>query len=409
MRKREQIANLSAICHPVLRFMLKNVTADLLSARLSAASAQASANAAVAASSHHSSGDPKIHQVRAHVAPSARAAQTWKGVGIFSIDVIALAVVFTATLWADNLLLKLGAGLILGFVIGMLFLFGHDAVHGSPTPHAWLNRVLGTIAFLPALHPVSGWQFLHNRQHHGWTNLSTKDPVHAPFSFEQYKALTPFKRLRWKLYYTPLGIGALYLETMWWDILMRGHLMQGPGAPDRIKLFLDRSLCWAFLAGQIALVWHFGAWQDGALWLRLAELALVIAFPYYVWNWAGGLVTYLEHTHPRARWYDRENEWSFFKGQIQNTVHLHLPRHWEWMFHDVSEHNAHHVDKTIACYNLAGVQAELEKAYPEDIIVQHLSWGFIFDTLKRCRLYDYRAHRWQDFDGTHTTPANARA
>ena len=84
-------------------------------------------------------------------------------------------------------------------------------------------------------------------------------------------------------------------------------------------------------------------------------------------------------------------------------LRLRLPRRWEWVFHNVSEHNAHHVDKSIPCCNLAPVQARLEAAYHDDFIVQPMSWAFIADTLRRCRLYDYRLHRWRDFDGTYTT------
>ena len=44
---------------------------------------------------------------------------------------------------------KLVLGMAAGFMIGRLFIIGHDACHQSLTPHRGLNRVLGRIAFLP--------------------------------------------------------------------------------------------------------------------------------------------------------------------------------------------------------------------------------------------------------------------
>ena len=46
---------------------------------------------------------------------------------------------------------KLLCGLVAGFVIGRLFIIGHDACHQSYTPHRGLNRVLGRIAMIPSL------------------------------------------------------------------------------------------------------------------------------------------------------------------------------------------------------------------------------------------------------------------
>ena len=48
-------------------------------------------------------------------------------------------------------------------------------------------------------------------------------------------------------------------------------------------------------------------------------------------------------------------------------------------------------------------QRALERQYPDNVIVQKASLAHLRDVLKRCRLYDYRAGRWMDFDGRHTS------
>src|SRR5487761_2664695 len=80
------------------------------------------------------------------------------------------ATVLLTPVWA-----KIGVGLVAGFIIGRLFILGHDACHQSFTPHRGLNRVLGRIAFLPSLTPYSLWDIGHNLVHHGQTNLKGFD------------------------------------------------------------------------------------------------------------------------------------------------------------------------------------------------------------------------------------------
>ena len=59
----------------------------------------------------------------------------------------------TGTVMFEAAWAKLVCGLVAGFVIGRLFIIGHDACHQSLTPNRELNKVLGRIAFLPSRTP----------------------------------------------------------------------------------------------------------------------------------------------------------------------------------------------------------------------------------------------------------------
>jgi omega-6 fatty acid desaturase (delta-12 desaturase) len=72
--------------------------------------------------------------------------------------------------------------------IARLFVIGHDACHGSYTKYDWLNKIVGRIAFLPSLTPVSLWDVGHNVAHHGFTNLKGRDQVWVPMSAEEWQA-----------------------------------------------------------------------------------------------------------------------------------------------------------------------------------------------------------------------------
>jgi omega-6 fatty acid desaturase (delta-12 desaturase) len=102
-------------------------------------------------------------------------------------------------------------------------------------------------------------------------------------------------------------------------------------------------------------------------------------------------------------WYNDEEEWSFFKGQVQNGVHVRLPRLVEVLLHNIMDHTAHHVDMKIPLYNLPAQQKRLEAAYPDDITISPWEVLAFHRTLRICQLYDYENHRWLRFDGTPTT------
>src|SRR5487761_2336193 len=115
------------------------------------------------------------------------------------------ATVLLTPVWA-----KIGVGLVAGFIIGRLFILGHDACHQSFTPHRGLNRILGRIAFLPSLTPYSLWDIGHNVVHHGQTNLKGFDFVWAPFSVEEFKTLSPARRLLERIYRSGWAPGLYY-------------------------------------------------------------------------------------------------------------------------------------------------------------------------------------------------------
>src|SRR5262245_3239353 len=58
-----------------------------------------------------------------------------------------------------------------GVAIALLFIIGHDAGHGSFVPNRTLNAWISRIAFVPCVHAASLWRAIHNKLHHGRTNL----------------------------------------------------------------------------------------------------------------------------------------------------------------------------------------------------------------------------------------------
>ena len=71
--------------------------------------------------------------------------------------------------------------------------------------------------------------------------------------------------------------------------------------------------------------------------------------------------------------------------------------------HHIMEHTAHHVDMGVPLYRLKRAQALLEETMPGAIIIQHFSWGWYFQTARKCKLYDFERQCWTDFSGCATS------
>src|SRR5262245_29967241 len=107
---------------------------------------------------------------------------------IFGVAVLAFTVSVAAAVVLTNTAAKIAWGVLGGLFIANLAIIGHDAVHRSFTRVRWLNRVIGTLAFLPALHPFGRWEHHHNRVHHRYTAQIGVDNAFSPMTLDQYRA-----------------------------------------------------------------------------------------------------------------------------------------------------------------------------------------------------------------------------
>jgi omega-6 fatty acid desaturase (delta-12 desaturase) len=295
---------------------------------------------------------------------------------------------------------KLVLGIAVGVVAAPCFVVGHDACHGSLTPYAWLNKVIGRIAFLPALHPFSSWEHTHNGLHHGWTNVRGHEIAYVPFTKAEYDQLSPWRQAIERFYRSPLGTGAFYFFTVWIPHEMFPVGLRLPSGRRRRTFKWDRLLVLAFLSCWLVVL-------SGLARSFKSNVATTLLFgvgvAFATFNVVIGTVTVLHHTHPAVPWYDGSKEYDYFDCQVRASVHLELPRLFEIFLQDVLQHTAHHVDARIPLYHLAESQAQLRRAYPDDIQSEPWSWRGYLRVFRTCRLFDYNEHRWLDYDGTPLT------
>jgi acyl-lipid omega-6 desaturase (Delta-12 desaturase) len=343
-------------------------------------------------------GAPLPHRkvLRSWLAPIVER-NTLLAIGLLVLDASLFVALITAVVLVDALLLKVLAGLAAGFVIGRLFIVGHDACHQSYTPHRRLNRLIGRIAFLPSMTPYSLWDVGHNVVHHGFTNLKGRDFVWQPFTLSEYEALTPGRRALERIYRSGFGPGLYYFIEMWW---LRMFFPSQRYTPAKRGIFMaDGGL--ALGAGLLwvgALVAAAAATDQSVLLI----VGLGFVLPFVFWNFMIGFVVYVHHTHTAVRWHEDKAAWSASDPFVSTTVHLSFPWRIGGLMHHIMEHTAHHLDMSIPLYRLKAAQQLLERSLPGRIVIQHFSWRWYFDTARRCKLYDLDRQQWTDFGGRPT-------
>jgi len=325
-----------------------------------------------------------------------------RGGAIYALSASLYVLTFLGTFLLPEWWQQLGALLTQPWIIGALFIIGHDACHGSLVRTGWLNRVLGRACFLPAWHPYASWAHAHNTLHHGWTNFKGREPAFPPFSKEEFDRLPLWRRLLERVHRTPLGIGLYYTLDFYFKRLIFPRGTQRP--PLRLIFQLDRLLVLGFLALQGLAAWWLASERPASVLPPVVYAILAVILPWLLWIWFMGFVSFIQHTHPRMAWYDREDEWSFYHVQLKSTAHVVFPWPVGHILHNIMEHPAHHLDPTIPLYELPRSQKQLEQSCPEHAVVIPWTVRDYFRTCAACKLYDFRRHCWTDFAGVPTTP-----
>lgn len=327
-----------------------------------------------------------------------------KGLGLFLIDLFLFAAVMYGALVAESVLLRFICSLFAGLFMAFLFLLAHDADHGSLTRNRWVNRVLGTIAFLPVLHPYNIWILAHHHHHHRHTNLAgdNYDYVWNPYSKEEFDALPKYRQVLEKLYRSPFGHGLYYMTEIWWKKLFFP-------TPSNVKGGYTKAYVW-----DLVILTAFAVFEIGGI-IILAETGVItqpwwsalifaVLIPHLAWNWYIGFFLLLQHNHPDIRWYKDIDEWKKESGPPGDTAHFVFPRLINLIVHGVDEHAGHHLSPNVPIYNLGKLQRYLDEEHSEAMPSYKWTPSTYMKILKHCQLYDYKKHQWLGFDGSPSEP-----
>jgi omega-6 fatty acid desaturase (delta-12 desaturase) len=286
-----------------------------------------------------------------------------------------------------------------GVFIALLFIIGHDAAHGGFVPSRKLNAWIARFAFVPCVHSVSLWRVIHNRLHHGYTNLKGKDGVWAPMSKAEYDAAHPLRRWLERVYRGPFGPLIYYYGEFW---IHRVVLPLAPAVRNEWKRHLPDSLfvisafaltLGAILAGGAVLAPERPLWQ---------VLLIGWVIPFAVWNYLMAFTTYLNHTHPSIVWFNDEALWRRYRGNLMDTANVVMPVNIVPLYTKVMSHPAHHQNMKVPVYALPEAQAELNAAFGKQVeyTLMPAEYRRIY---RACKLFDFERMCWTDFDGVPTS------
>lgn len=343
---------------------------------------------------------PTRAQLHARIAPFTTA-NFLQGAKSFATDIVLYALGLAAVLLVDNLAVKIAGGLIAGMSLVNLGSLAHEAAHGALVPSKRANKLMGVIAMTVVLFNYRLWIYDHHVLHHARTNVKGHNSF-SPLSPDEYRALPAWRRGLYRAYRSEwlLGVFLYYLLERWPGV----HLYPGAWLPKRLHASAWRytALQAAFGAALIALLVGVSLATDGRV---VAALLCGFALPYSIWLTVFSMTVGLQHTHPRLPWYRDKSEMAALPDAL--SVQLLVPGWFNYLTHYALEHPVHHVSALVPHYHLKQAQAELGAITSPAVIAMPFTPGEMRGVFQRCKLFDYDAQVWVDFDGQVTAVPDA--
>ncbi|WP_309606599.1 fatty acid desaturase [Phenylobacterium sp.] len=242
-------------------------------------------------------------------------------------------------LWWAALLLTVPAA---GFLLRMFMIqhdCGHGAFFGQRQANDWVGRVIGVFT----LTPYDYWRQSHAMHHATSGNLDRRGGLGAieVLTVEEYRALSPMRRLQYWLYRNPIvmfGLGPAYVFLVFQRVPF-GMMRQGwrPWAS-----VLGNAV--GVLAGLGGLIWLFGI----APVLIVNLVTMLLAATIGVW------LFYVQHQFEGAVMM-RNGAWKRDEAALHGSSHYDLPPVLRWFTANIGIHHVHHLSSRIPFYRLPKV------------------------------------------------------
>jgi len=228
-----------------------------------------------------------------------------------------------------------------GFLV-RLFMIQHDCGHGAffryRSANDWVGRVIGVLT----LTPFSFWRHTHALHHATSGNLDRRGFGDVDtLTVREYRALSPFGRLRYRLYRHPLimfGIGPAYLFMLRHRLPI--GLMRGGWKPWLSTMATNFS---------IAVICATLIWLIGIKAFLLVHLPIILlAASIGVW------LFYVQHQFEYTTW-DDDADWSVHEAALHGSSYYDLPAILHWFTANIGVHHVHHLCSRIPYYRLPQV------------------------------------------------------
>jgi omega-6 fatty acid desaturase (delta-12 desaturase) len=225
------------------------------------------------------------------------------------------------------------------FFLVRLFMIQHDCGHGSLFKSKWANDWVGRIAGVFTLTPYDYWRRTHAIHHGTHGNLDRRElGAIELLTVAEYQALSPFRRLLYRLYRHPLilfGVGPAYLFVIQHRIPF-GEMRKG------WRPWFEIMATNLAIAGVVGLSIGLGGVGP---FLMVHLPVVLLAATIGVW------LFYVQHQFEHAHW-KRGDEWDLQEAALQGSTHYDLPGVLRWLTAHIGVHHVHHLNSRIPFYRL---------------------------------------------------------
>ena len=243
-------------------------------------------------------------------------------------------------------------GVIAGLFLIRIFIFFHDACHGSFFSTRKANAIIGTITGILTFTPYFNWRHSHAIHHSTAGNLDKRGTGDVwTMTVDEYKAATKLQRFLYRFIRHPLimfGLGPLIMF-----VIVHRFAEKHAAKRDRQSVVITNL---AILA--ILILSHFTIGIGTYIKVQLP----ITYFSGILGLW----LFYVQHQFEKVYWV-HDDEWNRIRAAMEGASYYKLPKVMQWFSGSIGFHHIHHLKAGIPNYNLQKCYdaiPELQKVVP---------------------------------------------
>jgi omega-6 fatty acid desaturase (delta-12 desaturase) len=280
---------------------------------------------------------PVWHQDLARYARPDRRKATWQLVNTF-VPYLALWILMVYTIraglpyWVTLALALVAAGLLV-----RIFIFFHDAGHGSFFASPKANRILGYVTGVLTFTPYQSWRRAHAMHHATSGNLDRRGTGDVwTMTVKEYRQAPRRTQIAYRIYRNPaimFGLGPIA------SFLISQRFPQKGAKPRERNSVLITNLAILVIVVLATLTIGLGTY-------------LLIQLPIMIVGGALGIwLFYVQHQYEGVYW-ARDGEWDVTRAALEGSSYYKLPRVLRWFSGNIGLHHIHHLRPRIPNYHL---------------------------------------------------------
>ncbi len=258
-----------------------------------------------------------------------------------------------------------------------IFIFFHDAGHGSFFASSRANTVVGYVCGILTFTPYRDWHRAHALHHATAGNLDRRGVGDVwTMTVDEYLSAPRRKRFAYRLIRNPLvmfGLGPLFMFVIAQRLPRKGGKRR-----DRLSVHYTNLA----LAGILVV-----AGLTIGLWTYVAVQLPVLLFSGMLGLW----LFYVQHQFEGVYW-ARDGEWDAGRAALAGSSFYKLPAFLRWCTGNIGLHHIHHLRPRVANYHLQPCM----DAVPELRQVTPLTFRRSLKSL-RMNLWDEQHHKLVSF------------